>query len=76
MLKPGVIQSLPVLPGPVLTVYLDTDQARLTEGPSQVSLRLSGLLKQFHRMSKNSSKNNCSEPGPIWTDSYRGAGAS
>jgi len=28
MLKPGVIQSLPVLPGPVLTVYLDTDQAK------------------------------------------------
>ena len=28
MLQPGVIQSLPALPGPVLTVYLDTDQAR------------------------------------------------
>jgi hypothetical protein len=28
MLKPGVIQSLPALPGPVLTVYLDTDQAK------------------------------------------------
>ena len=28
MLKPGVIQSLPALAGPVLTVYLDTDQAK------------------------------------------------
>jgi hypothetical protein len=28
MLKPGVIQSLPALVGPVLTVYLDTDQAK------------------------------------------------
>jgi len=28
MLKPGVIQSLPVLAGPVLTVYLNTDQAK------------------------------------------------
>jgi hypothetical protein len=30
MLKPGVIQSLPTLAGPVLTVYLDTDQAKQT----------------------------------------------
>jgi len=28
MLKPGVIQSLPALAAPVLTVYLDTDQAK------------------------------------------------
>lgn len=28
MLKPSVIQSLPALPGPILTVYLDTDQAK------------------------------------------------
>lgn len=28
MLKPAVIQSLPALPGPILTVYLDTDQAK------------------------------------------------
>ncbi len=34
MLKPGVIQSLPVLSGPVLTVYLDTDQAKqINRGP-------------------------------------------
>ncbi len=34
MLKPGVIQSLPVLPGPVLTVYLDTNQAKqINRGP-------------------------------------------
>jgi hypothetical protein len=30
MLKPGVIQSLPALAGPVLTVYLDTDRAKQT----------------------------------------------
>lgn len=30
MLKPGVIQSLPTLAGPVLTVYLDTDRAKQT----------------------------------------------
>jgi len=28
MLKPGIIQSLPTLAGPVLTVYLDTDHAK------------------------------------------------
>jgi len=28
MLKPGIIQSLPALAAPVLTVYLDTDQAK------------------------------------------------
>ncbi len=34
MLKPGVIQSLPVIAGPVLTVYLDTDQAKqINRGP-------------------------------------------
>ncbi len=30
MLKPGVIQSLPALAGPILTVYLDTDRAKQT----------------------------------------------
>src|SRR3990172_11539600 len=29
MLKPGLIRSLPELAGPVLTVYLDTDQGKL-----------------------------------------------
>jgi hypothetical protein len=34
MLKPGVIQSLPTLAAPVLTVYLDTDQAKqINRGP-------------------------------------------
>src|SRR3974390_38677 len=34
MLKPGVIQSLPVIAGPVLTVYLDTDQGKqINRGP-------------------------------------------
>lgn len=34
MLQPGVIQSRPALAGPVLTVYLDTDQAKqINRGP-------------------------------------------
>jgi len=34
MLQPSVIQSLPALAGPVLTVYLDTDQAKqINRGP-------------------------------------------
>jgi hypothetical protein len=37
MLQPSVIQSLPTLVGPVLTVYLDTDQAKqINRGLNQV----------------------------------------
>ncbi len=49
MLKPGVIQSLPVLPGPVLTVYLDTDQAKqINRGPKPSYLiRLESQAKRI-----------------------------
>jgi hypothetical protein len=49
MLNRGVIQSLPVLPGPVLTVYLDTDQAKqINRGPKPGYLiRLESLAKRI-----------------------------